>query len=189
MPLEPFIGEICLYPYDFTPNGWLPCDGRALPVSQNTALFAIIGNSFGTPPARDQFLLPSLAGVAVMGAGSGPGLTPRVLGERVGADTVTLTTAQMPAHNHTLNRRGVQNQLTGKTAAPSANSDLGSVSQVIGGTTAAHAPSFIPMGTPDTQLADATVGRTGGGAGHENRQPYLVLNYCIATTGIFPSRP
>lgn len=169
---EPFLGEIRMMPFDFAPIGWAPCDGRLLPISQNTALFAIIGTQYGGD-GRSTFALPNLQGSAVMGAGNGPGLTPRVPGEIGGSNSVTLLASEMPAHRHAL---GVSSAAATSTAA----TQVAPFASISVPPTNAFGPAYnlAPMG--DT---------VGGGLPHENRQPSLAIGFCIALQGIFPPRP
>jgi len=171
--MEPFIGEIMLVPYNFAPRGWAFCSGQILSISQNTALFALIGTTFGGN-GQTTFALPDLQGRAALGQGQGPGLSQYVMGEENGVETVTLTTPQIPAHTHSL--RVATDPATGidpsgAYPAPTA----GAVGNEYG--TAQAAP-----------LAANAVGPTGGGQPHSNMQPYLTLNYVIALEGIFPQR-
>ena len=169
---EPFIGEIRPFGFNFAPTGWVQCNGQLLPIAQNTALFSILGTTYGGD-GRTTFALPNLQGIVAMGAGQGPGLTNRNLGETGGSETVTLTTQQIPPHNHPANcNAGNGNQLS-----PVGNflaQDVG-VSMEYGNA----GPS---------QMAAGAVGNVAGDQPHNNLQPFQVLNYCIALQGIFPPR-
>ena len=170
---EPFIGEIRIFAGNFAPRGWAFCDGQLLPISQNTALFSILGTIYGGD-GRTDFGLPDLRSRAAMHPGNGPGLTPRSLGERVGQNAVTLDEANLSAHNHS----HVATAFPANSFAPAANAVA---SRAVGGrpyTTAA----------PDVSLNSGVVSAAGGNQSHNNLQPYLGLNYIIALVGLFPSR-
>jgi microcystin-dependent protein len=165
---QPFIGEIRLFGFNFAPRGWAPCQGQLLSIAQNTALFALLGTMYGGN-GQTTFALPDLRGRFPMSFGQGAGLTNRTQGEMSGTETVTLTQGQMPPHNHPLRST---NQPSG-TTRPAGNYPAG------GGAYAAAA---------DGTMAPDVVNVAGGGQPHDNIPPYLVLNYCIALEGIFPSR-
>ncbi|HVP38342.1 MAG TPA: tail fiber protein [Candidatus Saccharimonadales bacterium] len=169
---QPFIGEIRLVPFNFAPVGWAFCDGQLMAISENTALFALIGTTYGGD-GISTFALPDLRGRVATEAGQGPGLSPHVLGEMFGSETVTLTPAQLPVHTH----------------AALADSGMGSTDRPNGrlyARDAANVPHYGPNAT--VQLLPAAVGMTGGGQPHENRPPYLVQHYIIALFGIFPAQ-
>jgi microcystin-dependent protein len=176
---EPFLGEIVATGFyfgsGFDPNTWLPCDGRLLSVQQNTALFSLIGTYYGGDGVRT-FALPNLNGKVAISQGHGPGLTPRVLGEQVGAKQVTLVIDTMPKHNHQMQLG--QSGATGATPGPGAP-----------GTTAAINPAFngFVAGNADTMFAQTAVGFDGGSIPHPNDQPNTSLWYLICTAGVFPS--
>jgi len=166
---EPFIGQIILVPYNFAPRGWAFCNGQLLPIAQYTALFSLLGTTFGGD-GRTTFALPDLRGRVPISAGQGPGLQNYGLGEVGGKETVTLTGNQVGAHSHAVN-------------VSSKRSD----SQ----TPVNH---FVTEGGHFQTAADgstmnpAMIANGGGSQPHDNMQPYLGLNYCIALEGIFPSR-
>lgn len=171
---EPFLAEIRLFPYNFAPRGWAFCQGQLLAISQNTALFSLLGTTYGGNGITT-FGLPDLRGRAAVHVGQGPGLSPYDLGQQGGTETVTLLTNQMAPHPHPancLNANGNQPQPNNAVWA----TDLGGNPQY-GVTKAA--------GT----MAPNIIGPSGGGQAHNNLQPYLALNYCIALQGIFPQRP
>lgn len=172
---EPFVGEVRMFPYTFTPYGWLRCAGQAVPVNQYQVLFAVIGVTYGGDGVNT-FKVPNLTDQAVYGAGNGPGLTPRLLGKSAGAAGVALTASQVPAHTHTLNTCS----MTGTSTSP-ANQYLGH-----------YAANLIYKESPDapSMVAMAATSLTGAGSGlpHENRQPALAVPFCIAAEGVFPSR-
>jgi microcystin-dependent protein len=189
---EPFIAEIKMFGGNFAPRGYAYCDGQLLPISQNTALFSLIGTTYGGD-GRTTMGLPDLRGRVAIHAGTGPGLSTYRLGQRGGAENVTLNTNQIPSHNHTASTDLTivatlkADAGTGDNDAPEANvlarknrtkiysGDAPNVSM--------HADS-IEM----TASAATTVDNSGGSQSHENRMPYLTINYIIALVGIFPSR-
>jgi microcystin-dependent protein len=167
---DPFLGEIRLFPYNFPPRGWAFCQGQILSIAQNTALFSLLGTTYGGN-GQTTFGLPDLRGRAAVSSGQGPGLASYTLGELGGVENVTLIASQMPQHNHTV----AVNNSGSSTGRPSGNYP--------GQTTAnSYAPS------PDSTFAPQAVAAAGGSQPHENRPPYLTLNYCIALVGVFPSR-
>lgn len=169
---EPFIGEIRPFGFNFAPRGWAQCNGQLLPISQNTALFSILGTTYGGD-GKSTFALPNLQGVVPMGNGQGPGLSPRALGQKGGSETVVLTSQQIPPHTHSANcNAGNGNQL-----APAGNV----WAQDAGG-------SREYGDTGPSQMAAGAVGNVGGDQAHTNLQPYQVVNYCIALQGIYPPR-
>ena len=178
---QPYIGEIQIFGFNFNPRGWAFCNGATLPISQNTALFALLGTIYGGN-GQTTFQLPNLAGRAACQQGQGAGLSPRNLGQAFGTNTVTLTTNQIPSHNHALVAFS-QRDPTKRSGVPSGNGGLSGLS------TRTTAKSFV--GAPvDTTLAPNMMSPSqGGGVPHENHQPYLAVNFCIALQGIFPSFP
>lgn len=174
---EPFIAEIRIFAGNFAPRGWALCDGQLLPIAQNTALFSLIGTTYGGD-GRTTTALPNLQNRAPMHPGRGPGLTARKLGERVGVETETLTEAQIPPHSHTA-RADNSVGLPGLT--PSSTSSL---ARSVGAANAYHATTNTNL----VDMASETVATTGGGQAHANMQPYLTLNFIIATVGLYPSR-
>jgi microcystin-dependent protein len=169
---DPFVAEIRIFAGNFEPNGWAFCDGRLIPIAQNTALFSLLGTTYGGD-GRTTFALPDLRGRAPMHAGDGPGLSPRSLGESAGTETVTITPAQAPAHTHALN---VSTGLA-DSASPSGNFLANS------GTAALYA-----SGPADTPLSAAAVTPVGGEQPHNNLMPYLTVSFIIALQGVFPPR-
>lgn len=171
---EPFIGEIRPWACKFAPRGWAACDGQLMLVSQNSGLFSVIQTWFGGD-GKSTFALPDLRGRVPVGAGAGPGLTPRPLGESGGTESVTLTAAELPEHTHTLQASTTRPQ----SQKPSAASVLASARTPVYSTAA-----------PDAKMAPEAISAvTGGGAPHNNVMPYQVVNFCIALTGVFPPRP
>jgi microcystin-dependent protein len=200
--MDAFIGEVRAYPYTAgrVPIGWLPCDGRIVSLQQYQALYAVIGNIYGGV-ANQTFGLPNLKGQAVVGMGSAKGLTPRTQGNQLGVETVALTSAQMPSHNHELQLiqapAATTNFQTAATSAP----NIGATSRLMRPLYLAPTPppligvrAFLENGVPQTNLADSTLGVTGGDTRlvtqpHENRQPAQVLSYFICYDGAFPLQP
>ena len=169
---EPFLGQIQAFGFNFAPRGWSKCDGQLLPISQHQSLFSLLGTIYGGD-GRSTFALPELRGRASLHEGNGPGLTPRTIGAKSGAERVTLTAQQIPQHTHHAkvnNAAGNSSDPTGR--APANTTALGV--QIYNATV--------------NQNGAVTDGGTGGGQGHENMQPYLVINWCIALQGLFPSR-
>ena len=170
---EPFIGEIRLFGFVFAPRGYAFCSGQLLPIAQNTALFSILGTTYGGD-GRTTFALPNLQGRLPMGTGFGPGLTPRTLGQRAGVDSVTLSIAQIPSHRHELN----SGPAAGLPLTSPSNNSL-SVSTV---------SPYQTTINPQDLLANVSVPSTGGAQAHTNLQPLLSINFCIALSGLFPPR-
>ena len=164
---EPFIAQIVMFAGNFAPRGWAFCDGQLLPIAQNQALFSLLGTTYGGD-GRTTFGLPDLRGRLPMHPGSGPGLTNRRLGEKGGAETVTLTQAQIPVHSH--------KQRAGKKAD----------SADPGGRVCAATSGNSYSGTADSDMGDTS--SIGGSQAHTNVQPFQCVNFIIALQGIFPSR-
>lgn len=171
---DPFVAEIRIYPFNFAPAGWAFCDGQLLPISQNTALFSLLGTTYGGN-GTSNFALPDLQGRAPMHPGQGAGLSLRDLGESAGSESVTLLQSEIPTHSHALNADTAD---LADTNVPSPNATF---AQSSGGTLYAT--------SADTQLADTALALAGGGLPHTNMQPYLTLSFCIALQGVFPPRP
>ena len=170
---EPFLGEIRLFAGTFAPSGWMICDGRVLPIGGNTALFSILLTRFGGDGVST-FAIPDLRGRVPIGAGQGPGLTLRGVGDSLGTETHALTLAQLPFHTH----------------AWRAHAGNGSTDVPTGGVlarSAAAIPQFAAAA--DVDLAAAAIASTGGGAAHQNLQPSLTLTYIMAGFGVYPSMP
>ena len=166
--MEPFIGEIRLVPYTFAPKGWALCAGQLLSISQNTALFSLLGTNYGGD-GRTTFALPDLRGRTPVGAGTAPAGSDYPLGATGGQEAVALTTPQLPAHAHAVNASSAAATKRTPTRAYPAG----------GGAYAAD---------QNVRMKAAMIGPTGDGEAHENRQPYLSLNYVIALQGIYPAQ-
>jgi microcystin-dependent protein len=178
---EPFIGEIRAFPFNFAPKGWAKCDGTLLPISQNTALFSLLGTAYGGD-GQSTFALPNLRGAAPLGQGQGPGLSQRVLGEVGGSETVTLLTAQVPSHTHTV-AVASSDAIAVAQSNPAANTVFGE-SQA----RARSAGYVSDLSAASVELSPSMVGPAGGSAPHNNMPPYLTLNFCIALQGVYPAR-
>jgi microcystin-dependent protein len=173
---EPFVGEIRMFPTNFAPKGWAMCDGRLLPISQNTALFSLLGTTYGGN-GTSTFALPNLEGRAPMHPGDGPGLSAYTLGEQSGQESVTLLQQQIPAHSHQL--------LAANTDATSSTPEQQLVASGQGGVKLfgeAPAPGSSVM------LATQMAAPAGGSQPHNNMMPYLTVSFCIALQGIYPPR-
>ncbi len=169
----PHIGQIMMVPYNFAPRGWAFCDGSLLAISQNTALFSLLGTIYGGD-GRTTFALPDLRGRTGVHQGNGPGLTPRRIGERSGLQETTLTIGNLPSHAHQTTI-AVSNQ-------------TGEEENVSGQIIANHLDAFNEDPTPGQTLGGVTSGAVGGGQSHNNMQPYTVVNFIIALQGTYPSR-
>ncbi|MBB5737668.1 microcystin-dependent protein [Xanthomonas arboricola] len=171
----PFIGEIRLFGFGRTPQGWQACDGTLLSISEYETLFVLIGTTYGGD-GQNTFAVPDLRGRVPLHQGQGPGLSNYVIAQRAGTETVALTGLQMPAHTHTL---------VATTAAATATAPSGLLPAAVSGdvfyVTDTTGATAVPMATPSTTIA-------GGGQPHENTMPTLTVQYCIATTGIFPQQ-
>ena len=170
---EPFIAEIKIFAGNFAPRGWAFCNGQLLPISQNTALFSLIGTIYGGD-GRTTTALPNLQGRAPMHPGHGPGLTSRQLGQQGGQPEVQLTESQMPSHNHTFRA----STAPASSHTPTTNS---SMARSVGGLA-------YNANTADVSLNAEAISETGGTQPHNNVQPLLAINYIIALVGIYPSR-
>ncbi|MEA2935132.1 MAG: hypothetical protein QOD74_1778 [Variibacter sp.] len=176
---EPYVGEIRCFGFNFAPRNWAFCNGQLLPIASNTALFSLLGTTYGGN-GQTTFALPDLRGRGPMHWGSPPGLNATDLGEMQGAPTVTLGPQQMPAHNHTVTAANIRPGGAAQHAAtPSTATYLGPSN-----------PDGLYKTSPtlDAPFSTATIGTAGGSVPHENMQPYLAVNFCIALSGIFPAR-
>ena len=172
---DPFVAEIRIFPFNFAPKGWAWCDGQLLPLSQNTALFSLLGTTYGGD-GKSNFALPDLQGRATMHPGQGPGLSLHALGETGGSQTVTLLESEIPGHSHQMR------------ATTQDNADVN-----IPSPTASLAPStggvlYQAQATPGAFLSDQALVPAGGDQPHNNLQPYLTFYFCIALQGVFPPR-
>lgn len=206
----PYIGMIAALPYSFAPLGWARCNGQLMPVSQNAALYSLIGNTFGGNATA--FNLPDLRGRAIVGStvmNPGPSGTLYPQGQTGGLEAVTLISTQMPQHTHMANITNATAPVTGSLSATvnvgNANGNAAATGNYLAGATAngdqiysasksatlnTEAVTVSPSGmNAALNNVPVQVGLTGGNLPHENRMPYLAIQYCIATTGIYPSRP
>jgi microcystin-dependent protein len=170
---EPYIGEITMFAGNFPPRGWAFCDGQILPISQNTALFSLVGTTYGGD-GRTTFALPDLRGRVPLHAGTGPGLSHRTWGSRGGAERVALSDTQMPSHRHYMNG------FPGDATSYNPVGNLPALSVM---------PSYAdPGGRTGRHMAVDAITQEGAGQAHENMQPYLTVHYIIALQGLFPPR-
>lgn len=170
---DPFVAEIRIFPFNFAPRGWAWCDGQLLPISQNTALFSLLGTTYGGN-GLSNFSLPDLQGSAPMHPGQGPGLSLHDLGESGGSETVTLLESEIPVHTHTLRADVID---VGDTNVPNPNA---SFAQSSSGT--------LYQAAANTELSSNALAPSGGDQPHNNMQPYLTLYFNIALQGVFPPR-
>ncbi len=172
---DPFVAEIRIFPFNFAPKGWAFCDGQILPISQNTALFSLLGTTYGGD-GKSTFALPNLQGSAPMHPGQGPGLPLYDLGETGGTPTVTLIESEIPSHPHTL----FANAVVGDTNAPSPQVSLARSN---------NATAYQDVTNQNVvQLNGAAVAPSGNSQPHNNLMPYLTLNFNIALQGVYPPR-
>ena len=170
---DPFVAEIRIFPFNFAPTGWAFCNGQIMPISQNTALFSLLGTTYGGD-GKSNFALPNLQGSAPMHPGQGPGLSLHNLGETSGSETVTLLESQVPSHSHALLADLLDISDT-NVVSPTASFALSS-----GGT--------LYQAASNATLSDQALAPAGGDQPHNNMMPYLTLNFCIALQGVFPPR-
>jgi microcystin-dependent protein len=171
---SPFVAEIRIFGFNFAPKGWAFCNGQLMPISQNTALFSLLGTTYGGD-GKSTFGLPNLQGSAPMQQGQGPGLSLRDLGESGGEQTVTLLQTEMPAHGHTA--QGYSNA-GGQGPTNNAWSDANQRGISV----------YTPTSGQNVQMSPSALSLTGGSLPHNNMMPYLVLNFCIALQGVYPPR-
>ncbi|HZO92294.1 MAG TPA: tail fiber protein [Candidatus Baltobacteraceae bacterium] len=170
---NPFVAEIRIFAFNFAPRGWAFCDGQLLPISQNTALFSLLGTYYGGD-GKATFALPNLQGSAPLQQGQGAGLTLYDLGEQGGSQYVTLLTSEMPVHTHTIS--GDATPLNAKQVSPSGNVPGAPTGQSFYATAAT------------TSMNPSMLSIAGGSQPHNNMMPYLTLNFCIALQGVYPAR-
>lgn len=174
---DPFIGDIIAVGYNFCPRGWMSAEGQILSIASNTALFSLIGVTYGGN-GTTTFGLPDLRGRGAMGQGTGPGLTPRSQGQMVGAEAVTLSVNQLPSHSHAVNANNLDGDLPGpggKLLAAAPPSGVGS-------------ETIYSDQAPNVTMSSAMIGASGQSQPFDVEDPTLVMRYCIAIEGIFPSR-
>ncbi len=170
--MDPFVAEIRIFPFNFAPKGWAFCDGQILPLSQNTALFSLLGTTYGGD-GKSNFALPNMQGNAPMHPGQGPGLSLHDLGETGGSETVTLLESEIPSHSHA-SRASAQDATT----------------RIVAGQLPATGSGVQLYGPqpPTVALSSNALTPAGGDQPHNNMQPYLTLNFCIALQGVYPPR-
>ena len=171
---DPFVAEIRIFPFNFPPKGWAFCDGQILPLSQNTALFSLLGTTYGGD-GKSNFALPDMQGNAPMHPGQGPGLSLHNLGETGGSETVTLLESEIPSHAHSV---GAQNNPLSALQTPGPTVTL---SRPANG-------NLFDTNTTLVQMSDQSLAPAGGDQPHNNMQPYLTLNFCIGLQGVYPPR-
>ncbi len=172
--MDPFVAEIRIVGFNFAPSGWAQCNGQLLPISQNTALFSLLGTFYGGN-GQSTFALPDLQGRAPVQPGQGPGLSIRDLGESSGVEFITLLSSEIPAHSHNIGATtlpGDVNLPTGNILARSSN-----------------VSAYNANNTPLVQLSPLAITPTGSSLPHNNLQPYLTINFIIALQGVFPQHP
>ena len=170
---DPFVAEIRIFPFNFAPKGWAFCDGQLMPISQNTALFSLLGTTYGGD-GKSTFALPNMQGNAPMHPGQGPGLSLHDLGEMGGSETVSLLESEIPSHSHSLN-----------AANFAANSKTPAGNSLSRGTANTY---LAPAGLPVVNMSDQALAPAGGDQPHNNMMQYLTLNFCLALQGVFPPR-
>ena len=175
--MDPFVAEIRIFPFNFPPKGWAFCNGQILPISQNTALFSLLGTTYGGN-GQSTFALPDMQDNAPMHPGQGPGLSLHDLGETSGSESVTLLLSEIPAHAHTVGR-ALDAPGDSLTPVNSIWAQAGSVRAVVN--------NYNP-GPPTAAMKPDVIQPVGGSQPHNNMQPYLTLNFCIALQGVFPPR-
>jgi microcystin-dependent protein len=171
---SPFVAEIRIVGFNFAPTGWAVCDGQLMPISQNTALFSLLGTYYGGD-GKSTFALPNLQGAAPMNQGQGAGLSSRYLGELGGSPSVTLIASEMPAHTHSVGT----NTGGGNQVSPPAR---------VWSSLPGRTPPNLYATTPNTTMGPQAFAIAGGSQPHNNMSPYLVLNFIIALQGVFPPR-
>ena len=176
---EPFIGEIRIWACNYAPRNWALCNGGFIPISENTALFSIIGTMYGGD-GRTTMKLPNLQGRAPMAWGQAPGLSYHIQGESSGWAEIPLTEDNIPSHNHVIT--GVK--ASGTSGSPDTSLFMGLDTPSTGD----NIVYLSKTDTPNTSLAEETLGTAGSSVSHENMQPYLTVNFCIALAGIYPTR-
>lgn len=186
--MEPFIGQLCVFGFNFAPQGWAICDGSLLPINQYQALFSLLGTTYGGD-GKTTFGLPDLRGRAPICIGQGQGLSNISMGDKGGSESVSLTPGQMPAHTHGVTATAA----LAASATPLSNSPVGLVpatTNETGGSTIvnAYGPADGTHLAANAATVSVTCGAAGGGKPVAIRNPYLGMNWCIATEGVFPQR-
>lgn len=178
--MDPYIGEIRAVAFPFAPRGWALCQGQTLPIAQNAALYSLLGTTYGGD-GRTTFNLPDLRGRAIVNPGQGVGLSRYQIGQQAGTESVTLNLSQMPAHTHSF---------SGNLAVSIANGNSNAAaSDFLASSSQNQYAEEAGAGTMAAGMITGTAAPVGNGQAHDNRQPYLALNYVIALQGVFPPRP
>lgn len=178
--MDYYLGEIRLMSFGFAPKTWMVCQGQLMAIAQNQALFSLLGTTYGGD-GRNTFALPDLRGRAILGVGAGPGLQPYSWGQQGGTESTSLTANQMPSHGHTVSA-GLK-----ASTGPDNNSPSNAFPAATEDGTGAYSTG-APNATMSPGMITGTTASAGGSQPHENRQPVQVLNYCIAISGLYPSR-
>jgi microcystin-dependent protein len=173
---DQFVAEIRIFPFNFPPTGWAFCAGQLMPISQNTALFSLLGTTYGGD-GKSTFALPDMQDNCGVQPGQGQGLSLRDLGEMSGVETITLLTSEIPTHTHQVRVSNQQGDVQEPTADTAIARPVGAL------------PFAVAGSAPNAAMAFQELPPAGGGLPHNNMMPYLTLNYCIALQGIFPQRP
>lgn len=184
---DQFVAEIRIFSFNFAPRGWAQCNGQIMPISQNTALFSLLGTTYGGN-GTSNFALPNLMGLASLHVGRnqpGPGLSVYTLGEQAGAETVTLLPMEMPIHTHGVATSDVAGTLAPGTSTQLGKSSKGGLQSSTSGLIYATTGGGV---TANAQMSPQALGPAGSSLPHNNMMPYLTLNYCIALQGVFPAR-
>jgi len=172
---DPFVAEIRIFPFNFAPKGWAWCDGQLMPISQNTALFSLLGTTYGGD-GKSNFALPNMQGNAPMHPGQGPGLSLHDLGETGGSETVSLLESEIPSHSHAMR------------ASSDAADNFVAVGNMLAKPIGRGNNLYSTTTTPLVSMSDNALTPAGGDQPHNNMQPYLTLNFCIALQGVYPPR-
>lgn len=170
---DPFVAEVRIFPFNFAPKGWAFCQGQLLPLSQNTALFSLLGTTYGGD-GKSNFALPNMQGNACMHPGQGPGLSLHDLGETGGSETVTLLESEIPAHAHAVRASTDDGDLQAPAPTRSWARSTGGFAYF--------------AGAGNVNMSDQALAPAGGDQPHNNMPPYLTLNFCIALQGVYPPR-
>ncbi len=182
--MDPYLGQIKLFPFAFAPSGWALCQGQQMQIQQNQALYSLLGTYYGGD-GKTYFNLPDLRDRVPIHSGAIQAAVDRIAvsyGKPNGSETITLTSAQLPAHNHAVIGENALGDLTSPTAQTTCLWSIPS------GSTLQQVPVNPYTTTPNVTMDPSTITNTGGGQGHNNMQPFLVLNFCIAIQGIYPTR-
>lgn len=184
---DPFFGEVRLLAFNYAPEGWAYCNGQAINISQNPALYSLVGTTYGGD-GKTTFKLPNMMGKAPIGSGSGPNLTSRQAGGTYGSGLVSLTSSQVAPHHHTING-ALATSPSDYVNTPDGNHLIGFVANQFSFSSVAYPANHPPTLLNAATMAPALGTSSGMTDPHENRQPYLSLNFCICVDGLYPDRP